>query len=150
MDQQSVFLDSPQAISQHLEEDIPRHEFDRPGLRFVVCDERNRVHTHLHVDDVPPDREEIKHAVNTMVGVTGEFPGMGMVVVAMRPGIPTLTAADGVLYHAAHAACAKHGVRLLGVHVLTPHGRREVRLDDALESAPGGGRGGACGGCWRW
>ena len=39
---------------------------------------------------------------------------------------------DAVWVRVARAVCADRGVRLLGVHVLTPHGQREVNLDDAL------------------
>jgi hypothetical protein len=59
--------------------------------------------------------------------------GDGAVLVALtRPGPVTITGSDGQWFRAAHQICAEQEARLLGVHVVTPRGQREVVLDDAL------------------
>jgi hypothetical protein len=131
----SVILDSPEAIRRHLTDDISRHEFDFPGVRFVLCDDRNEVRAHVHVSDTPPDADvdEYRQVVSTLAeGVARAGDDNAMLLAVLRAGAPVLVRADRVLYRAARSVCAEHRVRLLGVHIVTPHGQREVLLDDAL------------------
>jgi hypothetical protein len=134
MTESPVFLDSPESIRRHLRCDIARYEFDDPGIRFVLCDDRNEVRAHVHIGETPPevDLDASRRVVALMaegLSVTGDG---AMLLAVMRAGAPTLTPADAVWFRVARAVCADRGVRLLGVHVLTPHGQREVNLDDAL------------------
>ena len=129
-----VFLHSPEAIARHLRRDIEPDGFDSNGARFVLCDNRNQVLVHCHVGDVPTDISP-SECVRTLslFAHTISAGGDGALLVALtRPGPPTLTPADARWFRAAHRACAEHEVRLLGVHIVTPHGLREVVLDDAL------------------
>jgi hypothetical protein len=135
MTESTVILDSPESIRQHLRRDIGRHEFDDPGVRFVLCDDRNEVRAHVHVGDTPPevDLAASRRVVALMAdGLTSAGDDGAMLLAVMRAGAPTLAPSDAVWFRVARAVCADRGVRLLGVHVLTPHGQREVNLDDAL------------------
>lgn len=130
-----VILDSPQAIRRHLRSGIGPHEFDAPGVRFVLCDRRNEVRAHIHVSDPPPatDVEEFRMVAGTLAeGVARTGDGNGMLLALIRSGAPTLLPEDKVWFRVACSVCAEHKVRLLGVHIVTPHGQREVLLDDAL------------------
>ena len=129
-----VFLDSPESIQRHLRNDIERYEFDCPGVRFVLCDDRNEVRAHVHIADTPPepDVDEYELVVSTMAESLTGADDPAMLLALMRPGAPTLAPSDAVWFRVARAVCTARDVRLLGVHVLTPHGQREVNLDDAL------------------
>ncbi|MEJ3749664.1 hypothetical protein WEI85_41195 [Actinomycetes bacterium KLBMP 9797] len=131
----SVVLDGPAAIEAHLSESITLGERRQRGVRFVLCDPDNGVMVHCPVDDLPAslDPAECAHTVSVFAEVLvahGE-PG-AMLVVLTRPGSAIITAPDRVWYHAAHQVCVQHGVRLLGVYLLTPNDQRELTLDDAI------------------
>jgi hypothetical protein len=126
-----IVLNSPAAIERHLRHGIEPEGFDSNGIRFVFCDNRNRVLIHCHVGEVPADVGPTVCA-RTISTLVHNLSGGAMLVALTRPGPPTLTAADGRWFRAAHEVCAEHEVRLLGVHVVTPRGQREVVLDDAL------------------
>jgi hypothetical protein len=128
---EKIVLDSPAAIERHLRHDIEPEGFDSNGIRLVFCDNRNRVLAHCHVGEVPADVGSPVCA-RTISTLTHSFSPAAMLIALTRPGPPTLTAADGRWFRAAHEVCAEHEVRLLGVHVVTPRGQREVVLDDAL------------------
>ncbi len=131
----TTILNSPEAIRRHLRCDIEPDDLDLPGLRFVVCDEHNEVRAHFHITDAPPDASEDDAALMVSVFAQGmsNVGGSGAMLLALtRPGPPTLSAADRLWFRTAHAVCAEHDVRLLGVHVVTPRGQREVLLDDVL------------------
>lgn len=127
----TVFLHSPKAIRQHLRGAIEPVDFDRDGARFVLCDDRNKVLVHCHLDSVPPDISpaECSRALCTF---TCALAGGAMLLALTRPGWPDLRASDRHWFRAAYQACGAHEVRLLGVHVVTPRGQREVVLDDVL------------------
>jgi hypothetical protein len=130
----NVFLHSPTDISRHLRWDIEPAGFDGNGVRVVLCDNRNQVVCHCHVGEVPYDisRAECDRTLSLFAHHVSDA-GDGAILLALtRPGPPTLTEVDTRWYHAAHRACARHQVRLLGVHVVTPRGQRELVLDDAL------------------
>jgi hypothetical protein len=126
-----VVLDSPAAIERHLRRNIEPEGFASFGIRLVFCDHRNRVFWHCHVGEVPRDLGSLACA-QTISTLTHSFLPDAMLVALTRPGPPMLTAADGRWFRAAHEVCAVHEVRLLGVHIVTPRGQREVLLDDAL------------------
>lgn len=128
-------LDSPEAISAHLAEAIEEWERGRRSVRFVLCDARNEVRVHCPVDDLPARAEaaDCEHAVSVFAGALAESERNGALLVALtRPGSGMIDQPDRVWFHAARDVCARTGVRLLGVHLITPTHQREIVLDDAL------------------
>ncbi len=131
---EKVFLHSPEAIARHLRRDIEPEGFDSNGVRFVLCDNRNQVLCHCHVGEIPFDISSAEcNRTLSLFAHTLSSGGDGAILLALtRPGPPTLMPADARWFRAARRACAEHAVRLLGVHVVTPRGQREVVLDDVL------------------
>jgi hypothetical protein len=143
---ESPVLDSFEAIRGHLAAALEPWERGQRSVRFVLCDGDNRVRAHCPVDGMPadPEPDECRHVVSVFataiadneapaeVGDGAGDRGGAMLVVLTRPGPGTVTDAERRWFHAAHTACAAHGVRLLGVYLLTPGETREVVLDDAL------------------
>lgn len=137
-----VWLDTPRAIEEHLRRDIPRYDLESPGVRFIMCDPDNQVMAHAQVnaaeddDDDEPDDGLGRGPDATIARFLSHFGGdgtLGGVLVALtRPGRAGITEDDRACYRAARAICAAQKVRLLGVHVVTPRGQREVVLDDVL------------------
>lgn len=130
----TVVLDTPQAIERHLGVAIEPAGFDGPAVRFVLCDDANQVLAHCHVGALPAELSaaECARAVSLFVGVLADGGDGALLLALVRPGPPSLCRTDGIWFRAAHEVCAEHRVRLLGVHVVTPQGQREVRWDDAL------------------
>lgn len=131
----SSVLDSFEAIHAHLSASVEPWERGRRGVRFVLCDSDNHVQVHCPIDDLPPvtDRADCAHAVSLFAGALAESEDDGgMLVVLTRPGSSAVSDPDRVWFHVAHEVCAKIGVRLLGVHLMTPVDQRPILLDDAL------------------
>jgi hypothetical protein len=129
-----VYLRSPQAIERHLRRDIEPEGFDSHGVRFVLCDNHNKVLAHCHVGEVPFDisPDECDRALSLFAYVLSLGGDGAMLLALTRPGPIALNPTDARWYWAAHAACSEHDVRLLGVHVVTPRGQRQIGLDDVL------------------
>lgn len=128
-----ILLDSTDAIREHLSRTVEPE--GGHGVRMVLCDDRNAVLTHVHVGEAPedPDEDECTRIVTPFAHAMCAGPASGAMVLALtRPGPPTLSVADRRWFRIAHRVCAIHDIRLLGVHVVTPRGQREVLLDDAL------------------
>lgn len=128
-------LDSPEAITAHLAETIEEWERGRRGVRFVLCDARNEVRVHCPVDDLPARSEpaECVRAVSVFVSALADSEHDGALLLALtRPGASTIDEPDRIWFHAARKVCAQAGIRLLGVHLITPTHQREIVLDDAL------------------
>jgi hypothetical protein len=135
-----VWLDSPRAIEDHLRRDIPPHDLDEPGVRFIVCDEDNQVLMHAQVgghqegdEPDPPDGLGVgpDATITRFIAQFGVHGMLDSVLVALtRPGRAAITADDRACYRAARTVCAAQDVRLLGVHVVTPRGQRVVVLDE--------------------
>jgi hypothetical protein len=128
-------LDSAASIAAHLSRTIEPWERCRHGVRFVLCDSANRVCADCPVDDLPAaaDPADCAHAVSLFAGALADNAHDGALLVALtRPGDEWVTDPDRVWFHAAHAVCARLGVRLIGVHLLTPTHQRQIVLDDAL------------------
>jgi hypothetical protein len=103
-----AFLDQWTSISDHLDRVIPPYLRRRWSVWFIFCDEENgRALLHCPVDNVPaqPTADQCLY---------------------------TVANSDRQWFQAAHRACAERGVRLLGVHLMTPAGQREVVLDDVV------------------
>ena len=128
-------LDSPEAIAAHLADTVEEWERGRRGVRFVLCGADNEVRVHCPVDDLPAraDRVQCEQAVALFATALAGNERDGALLVALtRPGTGTVCPADRVWFHAAHDVCARAGVRLLGVYLITPTHEREIVLDDAL------------------
>jgi len=134
MTDDDTVLDTPDAIREHLAAELRLTGFRDRGLRIILCGERNQVLLHCHVAELPPnvsDEDCRKTLCPWAFPIGGDLSG-AMVVALTRPGPLTLTDSDRRWFRIAHAVCADHEVRLLGVHLATPHGQRELVLDDAL------------------
>jgi hypothetical protein len=129
-----VFLHSDEAIRRHLRRDIEPAGFDSNGVRFVLCDNQNQVLVHCHVGEIPTNISPAEcNRTLSLFAHSISHGGDGAILLALtRPGPPTLMPSDLRWFRAARRACAAYEVRLLGVHVVTPRGQREVVLDDAL------------------
>jgi hypothetical protein len=128
-------LDSPEAIDAHLAASIEQWERGTHGVRFVLCDAANQVRVHCPVDHLPaePDPVDCAHAVTVFASALAEREDDGaLLVVLTRPGSAAVHDPDRVWFHAAHQVCLRIGVRLLGVHLMTPADQRPILLDDAL------------------
>jgi len=93
------------------------------------------VMVHIPVDHVPadPTNAECAHAAQFFVDVIAHLDiEAGLAVAVTRPGTLTVVGSDRLWYRAARKACTDGGVPLLGVHLVTPLGQREVMLDDVL------------------
>jgi hypothetical protein len=128
-------LGTPSAIRDHLRHAIEPAGFAANGVRFVLCDGDNGVLAHCHVGQVPPDvdlADCVRTVSDVVRAVARGTPGGGVLVALTRPGRPIFVPTDRHWFRAARSTCAEHAVRLLGVHVVTPRGQRELVLDDAL------------------
>lgn len=128
-------LDSPEAIHEHLEIALDPGDRCQRGVRFVLCDADNRVMVHCPVvnipDDVQPD--ECAHFVSVFASALAEGDDGGAMLVALtRPGAATVTEVERQWFRATHEVCASNGVRVLGVHLITPRDHREIHPDDAI------------------
>jgi hypothetical protein len=130
--QRNVFLTGPDAISDHLAAEISPLERAMRTVRFVLCDQENRVLVHcpVHGEGPPRDEAQCVQVVSLFAGTVAHADA-ALVVVLTRPGPDSVTEWERLWFRAAHVACAEHEVRLLGVHLLTPTGQREVHHDDA-------------------
>ena len=63
-----VWLDSPGAIEHHLRRDIPPHDLEVPGVRFIVCDPDNQVVLHAQVGE-PTTRTPTSRRVCPTMGL---------------------------------------------------------------------------------
>jgi len=131
----AAVLNSLEAIDAHLSASIEPWERGSHGVRFVLCDAGNQVRVHYPVDHLPAaaDPADAAHAVSVFAGALAERADDGaMLVVLTRPGSSAVSDPDRVWFHAAHQVCAEVGVRLIGVHLMTPADQRPIQLDDAL------------------
>jgi hypothetical protein len=140
MGKRLVWLDSPREIERHLLRDIPEYDLTEPGLRFILCDGDNEVFYHAHCGELDmPDQDGVVHAPEETVAVfirnvLGDHfpPEIGLLLALTRPRGLSVTDGDRACFRAAKSACAHEGVRLMGVHIVTPRGQRELTMDDAL------------------
>lgn len=134
MTDHDTVLDTPDAIREHLAYELRLTSFHDRGVRVILCGERNQVLLHCHVAEVPPEvsDEDCRAALWPLVlPISGDGSG-AMLIAITRPGPLLLTGSDRRWFRIAHTVCADYAVRMLGVHVATPHGQREMVLDDAL------------------
>jgi hypothetical protein len=127
-------LDTAAAIEYHLTWELEPPDLTRSSLCFVICDHGRAVLAHCHVPGVPavPTDGEGVTVATTLVRIAAELDAAGVLVAVWRPGIPTLGPGDAALYRSISHVLAAAPVDLLGMYVVTPHGLREMCLDDAL------------------
>jgi hypothetical protein len=128
-------LDTPEAIREHLEIALDPADRSQRGVRFVLCDADNRVMVHCPVDDLPEELEpdDCAHFVSVFASALVEGDDAGGILVALtRPGSAVVNAIDRLWFRATHEVCTANGVRVLGVHLLTPDEHREIHPDDAI------------------
>jgi hypothetical protein len=128
-------LDTPEAIREHLEIALDPEDRSSNGVRFVLCDADNRVMVHCPVDDVPAelDADACAKFVSVFASALAEGDEAGGILVALtRPGSAAVSENDRRWFRATHEVCTANGVRVLGVHLLTPREHREIHPDDAI------------------
>jgi hypothetical protein len=87
----------------------------------------------LPVDELPPNStdEECRFIAGFFADAVAQLGWTGMAVVLTRPGGPTVAEIDRRWYRAIRDAW-DHRLRLLGVHLFTPGGSRELFFDDVV------------------
>lgn len=113
---------------------VPEEDRYRGALAVLVCDEADRMLAPFVVSEMPEDlpQGEREHVLTTVLAAT-EGRGSVLVAVARAHGL-SLRDSDHAWARTAAEACSV-GPRLLGVHVVTLDGSREVPVAAVL---PGG------------
>lgn len=136
MTETMVKLDTAEAVRQHLDVAVSEPERRERAVRLVLCGLENEVLVHCVVGgdekDAPRDVPARARMITVFARELSSARGSGaIVVVVTRPGPVTIGENERMWFRAAHQVCAELGVRLLGVHLMTPRGQREVSHDDA-------------------
>ncbi len=131
---EDVYLNSSEDIRRHVRSLIQPADRGTLGVRFVLCDDTNRVLTHCHVTDISDHAgfDDCYQITSLVACVMSAGHDCGAVVAVTRPGSTILNKTDVQWFRAAHGSFHEHGVRLLGVHIITPGGQREIQVDDAI------------------
>ena len=127
--------DTKSPFVEHLDLAIAPYERRRRSVWYVLYDDDGRPVMHCPVDEVPSkptfdECVEISDAIARAVQHLDD--GVSLLVAITRPGSPSVMASDRLWYRAVQQVCAARQVPLLGVHVLTAEGHREMFLDDVL------------------
>jgi len=120
----------PTLVADVLDLVISEADRRKGALGFLLCDETARLLVPAVVADVPDscgDDERVR-AISVFAGTLGPT-GSLHVAIGRSDGL-SVRASDRAWARAAATACAD-GPRLLGVHVLTLHGYREVSMEQA-------------------
>lgn len=134
-EREAPVLDSLEAIDAHLAASVQPWERGTYGVRFVLCGADNQVRVHCPIDHLPPrpDPADCAYAISIFATALAEKEEHGaMLVVLTRPGSSAVSDSDRVWFHAAYQVCRRFGVRVIGVHLMTPTHQRRILLDDAL------------------
>jgi hypothetical protein len=127
--------DTTSAVVEHLDLVIAPYERRRRCVWYIVYDDDGRALMHYAVDEVPP-RPTLDECVETSDVFANAIQHVGgeasLLVAITRPGPPSVVASDRLWYRATRQVCTARQVPLLGVHVLTAEGHREIFLDDVL------------------
>ena len=90
---------------------------------LLLCDGQDRVALPVAVDDIQTERpEDCEVLLWPFLEVMRSKPDGGLLLALGRPGPAHLTDLDRQWREAAVHACARVGVRLLGLYVATPEG----------------------------
>jgi hypothetical protein len=123
------------AIVEELDQFITPAERRRWSVWYVVCDDDGRARTVCPVQEVPPEpRPEVCVRISDVFAEAIQTLGVeaSLLVLITRPGSASVVASDRLWYKAARQVCAERRVPLLGVHLVTATGHREIFLDDVL------------------
>ncbi|WP_380166953.1 hypothetical protein [Jannaschia sp. R86511] len=104
---------------------VPEADRRSGALAVLICDEQDRLLTPVVVGEMPEELsdDEREQCLRTVLAAT-DGRGSALVAVARADGL-SVREADRAWARAAVRACAD-GPRLLGVHVITSEGSREV------------------------
>jgi hypothetical protein len=100
------------------------------ALYLLLCDGEDRVAQPIVVDDLPVQcrADEAERLLHAFVSAAATLRAdLGLLLAVARPGTPRATAADRLWLTVADGVCDRLGVRLLGVHAVTPAGSQQVR-----------------------
>lgn len=121
-------LDEPALVADVLDLVVSERDRRAGALAVLLCDLQARLVTPVVISDLDELAPEAAR-VEALQVVTQVMQGQGCVLVAVarRDGL-SITADDHVWARAAATACAP-GIALLGVHVVTSSGSREIPYD---------------------
>jgi hypothetical protein len=123
-------------IAEHVDQVVTLDQRSRNSVWFIACDRSPTDYlVHLPVDEIPPNAtdDECRYIAGFFAETVAQLDVQtGMAVVLTRPGSPVVGEVDRRWYRAVHDSCAEHDLRLLGVHLLTPRGSRELHFDDVM------------------
>lgn len=126
-------LSSAAAVADALDLLVPPADRRRSTAWVLLCDDHDELVVPCVVDELPeqPPADECAALLAPFAAALGAGSGAGLLLALTRRGQAAVTDLERRWFHAAHAVCVARAVRLLGVHLLTPEGAREVHLDDA-------------------
>jgi hypothetical protein len=118
-------VSDPAYTADFLDLVVSERDRRRGALALLLCDDDDRMQVPVVVGDLPPELGDDERE-RTVARVVSAMKGRGAVLVAVarRSGL-SIRAEDQAWRRAAERACAA-GPRLLGVHVITLDGSREV------------------------
>jgi hypothetical protein len=122
-------LTAPRAVADLLDLALTEQDCRRGTLAVLICDERARPRVVQLIHDMPPRMEiaERDHTLRCLAGILAEVAPEGWFLLARaRPGGLSLTPDDLGWRQAIVESCRAHSIQLLGVHVVTPDGSREI------------------------
>lgn len=124
-DPRDLPLSDPAYTADFLDLVVSERDRHRGGLALLLCDDEDRLLAPVVVGELPDDLSDAERE-QTVATVCSAMDGRGSVLVAVarRTGLSVRTG-DHAWARAAARACAE-GPRLLGVHVITVEGSREV------------------------
>lgn len=120
-------LTEPRLIADMLDLCIPMADRRAGAIGVLMCDEDSRLVQPAIVGDPPPrpSEEDREHLVDVFIEAMGGA-GSLLLAIARWDGL-SITPDDMAWRRTAHRVCAESSaVRLLGVHVVTRTGSREV------------------------
>lgn len=124
-DPRDLPVSDPAYTADFLDLVVSEENRHRGALALLLCDDEARMQAPVVVGDLPTDMsdDERHQTVSTVLEVM-KGRGSVLVAVARRSGL-SIRDGDRAWLRAAARACAD-GPRLLGVHVITLEGSREV------------------------
>lgn len=118
-------LSDPAYTADFLDLVVSERDRSRGALALLLCDDHDRMQVPVVIGDLPAEMSDDERQ-GMVAAVVEALAGHGAVLVAVarRSGL-SIRAEDRAWRRAAERACAA-GPRLLGVHVITLDGSREV------------------------
>ena len=128
-------LEDPRLVSNVLDLVVSYTDRVDGGLAILMCDDEHRLVQPCMISDLDylASEDERHRALRNVVDVM-DRQGSMHVAIARKDGL-SITPDDHVWARAMSRACS-HAVELLGVHVVTLHGSREVPFGARLDADP--------------